>query len=168
MILDIEIRAETSSDTTAIGALTTLAFATAAHSSGTEAAIVDALRQAGVLTLSLVAETGGELVGHVAFSPITVGAAAAGWFGLGPVSVRPDRQRCGIGSALIRTGLERLRQMDAAGCILVGDGNYYRRFGFENDPAIHHAGVPPEYLFALRFGEERPSGEVRFHAAFGV
>lgn len=167
--MDIEIRDETPSDPAAIAALTTLAFATAAHSSGTEAAIVDALRdEAGVLTLSLVAVSGGELVGHVAFSPITVGAAAAGWYGLGPVSVRPERQRQGIGSALIQTGLERLRQRGAAGCILVGDGNYYRRFGFENDPAIHHEGVPPEYLLALRFGEECSSGAVRFHAAFGV
>jgi len=166
--MDIEIRDETPSDPAAIAALTTLAFATAAHSSGTEAAIVDALREAGMLTLSLVAVSDGERVGHVAFSPITVGAATAGWYGLGPVSVRPERQGEGIGSALIRTGLERLRQRGAAGCILVGDGNYYRRFGFENDPAIHYEGVPPEYLLALRFGEECPSGEVRFHAAFGV
>lgn len=160
------IRPEQPEDTDAIRALTTEAFASAPHSSGTEAAIVDALRAAGALTLSLVAIEGNEIVGHVAFSPVTIDGAERGWFGLGPVSVRPGRQRGGIGSNLIREGLQRLRAMGAAGCVLLGDPGYYGRFGFAADPALVLEGVPPEYFMPLGFGAEVPAGTVRYHAAF--
>ena len=164
------IRLEQPGDADAIRALTTEAFATAPHSSGTEAAIVDGLRAAGELTLSLVAvedgETSGEILGHVAFSPVTIDGAEHGWFGLGPVSVRPGRQRGGIGSVLIREGLRRLRENGAAGCVLLGDPAYYGRFGFVNDPALVLEGVPPEYFMRLGFGAELPAGTVRYHAAF--
>lgn len=164
------IRLEQPGDADAIRALTTEAFATAPHSSGTEAAIVDGLRAAGALTLSLVAveddEKSGEILGHVAFSPVTIDGAARGWFGLGPVSVRPGRQRGGIGSDLIREGLRRLRERGAAGCVLLGDPAYYGRFGFANDPALVLEGVPPDYFMRLGFGAELPAGTVRYHAAF--
>ena len=160
------IRPEQPADADAIRALTTDAFATASHSSGTEAAIVDGLRVAEALTLSLVAVEDGEIVGHVAFSPVTIDGAERGWFGLGPVSVRPRRQRDGIGSGLIREGLRRLRTMGAAGCVLLGDPAYYDRFGFANDPALVLEGVPPEYFMRLGFGAETPAGTVRYHAAF--
>ncbi len=162
----MHIRPEQPADSDAIRALTTEAFATAPHSSGTEAAIVDGLRAAGALTLSLVAVEDGEIVGHVAFSPVTVDGAERGWFGLGPVSVRSSRQRGGIGSGLIREGLRRLREMGADGCVLLGDPAYYGRFGFANDPALVLEGVPPEYFMRLGFGGEMPAGTVRYHAAF--
>lgn len=165
------IRPEQPGDTHAIRALTTAAFATAPHSSGTEAAIVDGLRAVGALTLSLVAVAGDAgptaILGHVAFSPVTIDGADCGWFGLGPVSVRPDRQRGGIGSGLIREGLRRLRAMGAGGCVVLGDPAYYGRFGFAADPALVLEGVPPEYFMRLGFGAEAPAGAVRYHAAFG-
>ena len=164
------IRTEQPGDIDAIRALTTEAFATAPHSSGTEAAIVDGLRAARALTLSLVAVagdgTGAALLGHVAFSPVMIDGADRGWFGLGPVSVRPGRQRGGIGSALIREGLRRLRASGAGGCVLLGDPAYYGRFGFAADPALVLEGVPPEYFMRLAFGAELPAGTARYHAAF--
>ena len=162
----MQIRPERPGDADAIRALTTEAFATAPHSSGTEAAIVDALRAAGALALSLVAVEGEQILGHVAFSPVTIDGVERGWFGLGPVSVQPGRQRGGIGSELIREGLRRLCEMGAAGCVLLGDPAYYGRFGFANDPALVLEGVPPEYFMRLGFGGEMPAGTVRYHAAF--
>jgi putative acetyltransferase len=162
----ITIRAENPEDVEAIGVLTSAAFAEAPHSAGTEAAIVEALRAAGGLTLSLVATDGEAIVGHVAFSPVQIEGVVGAWFGIGPVSVRPDRQRAGIGSALIREGLRQLRESGAAGCVLVGEPAYYSRFGFVHDPDLHLANVPPPYLQRLSFSGVLPKGEVRFHAGF--
>ena len=161
------IRPETPADAPAIAALTTAAFAAAPHASGREAAIVDALRAAGALALSLVADDGG-VVGHVAFSPVTIDGREAGWFGLGPVAVAPDRQGQGIGSALIREGLARLAAMGARGCVLLGDPGYYRRFGFEVDPALVLPDVPPEYFMRLMLAGTPPKGTVAFHPGFYV
>lgn len=164
----MEIRDERSGDAAAIRALTAAAFETAPHSSGTEAAIVDALRTAGALTLSLVVEEGGEIVGHVAFSPVLIGGSGGGWHGLGPVSVRPDRQNRGIGRRLIMAGLERLEISGAQGCVVLGDPAYYARFGFLADPMLRYPGVPAEYFQSLSFAGTRPKGDVRYHPAFGV
>lgn len=160
------IRSEQPSDVDAIRRLIDLAFADAAHRSGTEAAIVDALRSAGVLTLSLVAEADGAIVGHAAFSPVAISATLGRWFGLGPVAVLPPRQRQGIGQALIRSGLERLRQSGAGGCVLLGDPAYYRRFGFVGDPALRFGDVPPPYFQQLSFTGARALGVATFHPAF--
>jgi putative acetyltransferase len=149
-----------------IRALTTAAFEAVPYSSHTEARIVHALRQAGALTLSLVAIEDGEVLGHVAFSPVTIGGRREGWYGLGPVSVRPARQRQGIGQALIRKGLHRLQALGAHGCVLVGHPGYYPRFGFASDPALSYRDLPPEYLQRLVFQGESPRGEVEFHPAF--
>ncbi|MCR4523831.1 MULTISPECIES: GNAT family N-acetyltransferase [Bosea] len=161
----MDIRPERPEDADAIRTLTTEAFATAPHSSGTEAAIVDGLRAAGALT-SLVAVEEGEIIGHVAFSPVTIDGAERDCFGLGPVSVKRGRQRGGIGSGVIREGLQRLREKGAAGCVLLGYPGYYGRFGFANDPELVLEGVPPEYFMRLGFGAELPAGTVRYHAAF--
>jgi putative acetyltransferase len=88
------------------------------------------------------------------------------WYGLGPVSVRPDRQRKGIGQALIRDGLDRLKRMNAQGCVLVGDPGYYGRFGFVSDPRLRYRAAPSEYFQRLAFGEAVPTGEVAFHPGF--
>lgn len=163
---DLLIRPETPADADAIRELTTAAFLTAEHASGTEAAIVDALRAAGALTLSLVAETEGEVIGHVAFSPVSITGRAGDWFGLGPVSVRPDRQRGGVGRALIEQGLAVLKAQGADGCVVLGDPAYYRRFGFANDPALIFADIPPPYFQRIVFRGASPGGQVAYHRAF--
>jgi putative acetyltransferase len=162
-----EVRPEAPGEAAAIREVTAAAFAGAEHASGTEAAIVDALRAAGALTLSLVAVADGAVVGHAGFSPVTVAGGDVGGFGLGPVSVRPDRQRAGIGSALIRDGLSRLRRRGAKGCVVLGDPGYYRRFGFAVDPGLRFDGAPAEYFMRLALAEgPLPAGTVAFHAAF--
>jgi putative acetyltransferase len=163
------IRPEAEADHAAIAQLTTQAFGGHPYSAGTEAAIIEGLRSAGALSLSLVAVTAdGEVVGHAAFSPVTVDSGDEGWFGLGPISVKPGRQREGVGSALIREGLDRLRGRGAAGCVLVGDAAYYGRFGFAPDPGAASAGLPPDHTMSLGFRGEGPGGAVTFHPAFGV
>jgi putative acetyltransferase len=82
--------------------------------------------------------------------------------------VLPEYQGKGIGSALIREGLSRLRAFDARGCCLVGHPQYYRRFGFANAAGLVHQGVPPEFFFVLPFDGYVPRGEVIFHDAFKV
>lgn len=165
---ETEIRAERPGDAAAIGAVTEAAFRTAPHSSGTEARIVAALREAGALTLSLVAIRDGGIVGHIAFSPVLIDGRAGDWYGLGPVSVAPERQRRGTGGALIREGLERLKAIGAKGCVLLGDPNYYHRFGFIADPDLTYAGGPPEAFQRRVLTGEPARGEVRYHAAFDV
>lgn len=162
-------RPETHADAAAVGALVTAAFLTAEHGSGTEAAIVAALRTAGALTVSLVAEdSAGTLLGHVAFSPVTIAGRDSGWHGLGPVAVAPDRQRAGIGGLLVRAGLDRLKALGGQGCVVLGDPAYYGRFGFRADPRLTYGGAPPVYFQALAFGGDLPLGEVAYHPAFGA
>lgn len=144
------------------------AFRGRPYSDGREPAILDALRAAGALTVALVAEEGGEILGQVAFSPVGIDGAARDWYGLGPVAVRPDRQGQGIGQALIRAGLDRIRALGAAGCVLAGAPGYYGRFGFTADPRLQSPGIPPQYFLALPFGAEVPGGTVTFHPAFDV
>ncbi|QFY61319.1 N-acetyltransferase [Rhizobium grahamii] len=164
----MEIRPEQPNDTAAIREITKAAFAPMAYSSQTEAEIVDALRRADVLTISLVAVDDGSIVGHVAFSPVTIDGREMGWYGLGPVSVRPDRQKEGIGGKLIRHGLSQLKKMGAMGCVVLGDPGYYQRFGFENDDALIFEGVPAEYFMRLRFGGPLPAGKVNYHDGFNA
>jgi putative acetyltransferase len=162
----ILVRKETAADAAAIAAVTVAAFEPLEISSHTEQFIVAALRAAKALTVSLVAEMDGRVVGHIAFSPVTVADGTGGWFGLGPVSVLPACQRQGIGKALVREGLARLEALGARGCCLVGHPDYYRKFGFCNTNGLFHEGVPPEVFFALAFDGRTPQGAVRFHAAF--
>ena len=165
---ELVIRAETLADIERIREVTVAAFASLAISQHTEHFILDALRAARMLTISLVAEQDGTVVGHIAFSPVTLSDGTPGWYGLGPVSVLPDRQRRGIGSALIREGLSRLRATSARGCCLVGHPGYYQRFGFCNIPGLGVDGVPPEVVFALAFDGGYPQGSITFHPAFGA
>jgi putative acetyltransferase len=160
------IRGETTDDIAAITAVTVAAFATLEISRQTEQFIVEALRTARALTVSLVAEIGGRVVGHIAFSPVTISDGTPGWYGLGPVSVQPEHQRQGIGKALIHEGLSRLKAMQARGCCLVGHPEYYRKLGFNNPPDLIVEGVPPEVFLALSFDGGTPRGAVAFHEAF--
>jgi predicted N-acetyltransferase YhbS len=164
----MQIRDERPGDEAAIGEITRAAFAGVPHSSQTEPRIVEALRQAGALTLSLVAVGDQEIVGHIAFSPVLIDGQPGDWYGLGPVSVEPELQAGGIGTALIRAGLDRLRDIGAHGCVLLGDPNYYRRFGFVADPELTYAGGPPEAFQRLGLTGEPAKGEVTYHPAFEV
>jgi putative acetyltransferase len=136
------IRKETTSDIEAITQVTIAAFKTLPISNQTEQFIIKALRAAGALTLSLVAEIDGRVVGHVAFSPVVISDGTKDWYGLGPVSVLPEYQKQGIGKSLINKGLSLLKESGGGGCALVGDPNYYKRFGFKNFPELVHEGVP--------------------------
>jgi putative acetyltransferase len=150
----------------AITEVTEAAFQTMEISDHTEQFIVTALRKAGALTVSLVAELDGRVVGHIAFSPITMSDGTADWYGMGPVSVLPQVQRKGIGKALVQEGLSQLKGLKARGCCLVGHPEYYRKFGFQNTPELGLEGVPPEVFFALSFDGYVPRGTVSFHDAF--
>ncbi len=130
--------------------------------------IVEALRADNALTLSLVAEVDGNVVGQIAFSPVSIGGKDCGWLALGPVAVLPAFQRQGIGTALGNEGLKAIRSLGAQGCVLVGDPAFYRRFGFENNPALRMEGIPPEVLMCLPMGDQIPEGSVTHHAAFSA
>ena len=165
---EMHIRDEKPEDFDAISEVTVAAFETLPISQHTEQFIIKALRAAGALTLSLVAETDGRIVGHIAFSPVTFSDGSADWYGLGPVSVTPELHGKGIGTALISEGLSRLRALGAQGCALVGEPGYYRRFGFRNCPEMIHEGIPQEFFLALPFTEKIPQGVVEFHEGFGA
>ena len=163
----MEIRSEQPRDHQVIHRLTTDAFASMSFSDGTEPAIIDNLRAAGDLTLSLVAVKDGVVVGHVAFSPVIIGSLTNGWYGLGPISVWPQQQRKGIGSALINEGLRTLHEMGADGCVLIGDPEYYCRFGFVSDESVQYGNLPSRNVQWLSFSGQRPKGQIVFRAAFG-
>ena len=164
----IQVREEEADDTAFISEVITAAFETMEFGDHTEQFIVDALRKARALTISLVAVVDGRLVGHIAFSPVNMSDGTQGWYGLGPVSVHPDFQREGIGKALVKEGLSRLRNLKASGCCLVGHPEYYRQFGFENIESLIYEGVPRDVFFVLSFDGKFPTGKVIFHEAFNA
>lgn len=166
----VTIRPETPGDLTAIDRVTREAFASASHASGTEHLIVEALRRAGQLSISLVAEEDGTVIGHVAVSPVSISDGSSGWYGLGPISVLPQHQGRGIGSALMNDARRALRERGAAGCVLVGDPAFYARFGFRSEPGLIYQGVPPEYFLVIPFDETvpLPAGTVSYHEAFEI
>lgn len=166
MSLKFVIRSETGADASAIAEVTAAAFNTLEISKHTEQFIIAALRAAKALTVSLVGEADGRVIGHIAFSPVTISDGTRNWYGLGPVSVLPEYQRQGVGKALIEEGLSRLRDMNAKGCCLVGHPDYYLKFGFKNMPELVLEGVPQEVFFALSFDGNTPHGTVAFHDGF--
>jgi len=165
--LRVVIRGECVADRDAIRSLTARAFAGLPFSDGTEPLVIEALREARALALSLVAVLGEQIVGHVAFSDVGP-SAQRGWLALGPVSVEPQFQRRGVGSQLIRAGLQTLRQQGAKGCVLLGDHRYYHRFGFVVAPEFAPSQYPAEHFQIVRFGESFPKAPVVFHPAFSV
>jgi putative acetyltransferase len=157
------IRNETISDIEAISKITFAAFQTLAISNHTEQFIINALRDAKALTISLVAEVDGKVVGHIAFSPISISDGSLNWYGLGPISVLPKYRKQGIGKSLILKGLSLLKDIGGQGCALAGDPNFYKRFGFKNIPDLIHEGIPQEFFLALPFDKIIPHGTVMFH-----
>ncbi|AXK67128.1 N-acetyltransferase [Burkholderia sp. IDO3] len=167
----VTLRDERASDVDAIGRVIVAAFADEPQHGQFERRIVDALRAGGALSVSLVAERDERVIGHVAFSPVSIGGAPAAsqqWYGLAPLAVRPDCWRQSIGAGLVRTGLDALRRLGARGCVVLGDPAYYARFGFEPFDGLVFAHALPGHFLALSFDATapRPSGEVRYHDAF--
>lgn len=166
--MNISIRNEQPSDIPNIFKLTQAAFKDIEYSSHTEQFIVNALRDSQQLTVSLVAEYEGQFVGHIAFSPVSISDGTTDWYGLGPVSVQPEFQNQGVGSQLIHAGLDKLKTLEAAGCVLLGDPEYYARFGFKAKPELVLQGVPAEYFQTLSFTEKMPHGDVVYAEAFNA
>lgn len=142
-----------------------------------EAALVDALRAAGALTLSLVAEEAGAVVGHIAFSPVTIHApgGACGAVGLAPMAVLPGSQRRGVGKRLVCAGLAALREAGHGAVVVLGHPGYYPRFGFVPAERFglrwEHA-CPPEAFMALELTPgalaEARGGVVRYRPEFAA
>ncbi len=166
--MNITIRPEAPTDVRAIAAVTRAAFLHAPHTSHTEQFIISALRKSKALTVSLIAAVEGRVIGHVAVSAVSISDGAGGWYGLGPIAVAPEQQNRGVGSRLMDAALRRLRELGAAGCVVLGEPAYYGRFGFRADHRLVLPGVPAEYFQALAFDASRPRGTVAYHEAFNV
>ncbi|MFA5505582.1 MAG: N-acetyltransferase [Vulcanimicrobiota bacterium] len=163
----LTLRSEEPRDHDAISSILEAAFSKGKEYRGeTEVAIVHGLREAGDLSVALVAEEDNQLVGYIAFSPVSVGSVPSNWFGLGPLCVRPDRQGRGIGRALVEEGLRLIRSVDSEGCVVLGEPEYYGRFGFHCDARLTLPEVPPRYFQVLAFGRDVPLGPVAYAAAF--
>ena len=161
------IRPESPADYAVIRDINIAAFLHHPFSHQTEHLIVEALRDAGALSVSLVAEDAcGKVVGHVAFSHALIDGKDCGWFMAGPLAVFPEFQKRGIGSALVKAGLDAIRKLGANGCYLVGDPAFYTRFGFYNEQKLTMEGVPPEVCLCFAFTKPLPSGAVTHHPAF--
>lgn len=161
------IRNEVPGDIPAIGRVVTEAMRLLPQATGTEARIVEKLRESGAFTLSLVAEDEGAVIGYLAASAARIGAQE-GWGLIGPLAVSPAWHRQGIGSALMAEAISRLRE-SCRGAVLVGDPAYYGRFGFRAYPGLFVPGCPPEAVQALPFGvAAEPQGELIHHPAFGL
>ena len=162
------IRAEEQNDRAGVRTVNVSAFETAL-----EANLVDALRDQAEPLVSLVVEDDGVIVGHIMFSPVSLsGHPALQIMGLAPMAVFPDRQRKGIGSALVRAGLEQCKQLGFGAVVVLGHPAYYTRFGFLPSARF---GIACEYdvpedvfmVVELQAGFLRgASGTIRYHAAF--
>ncbi|MFA7305215.1 MAG: N-acetyltransferase [Hyphomicrobium sp.] len=126
------------------------------------------LRDGGELVLPQVAVLAGVTVGYATFSAVRLSPAHDGWYGLGPVAVAPDFQGLRIGSALIEGGLNALKAMGAAGCVVLGEPRFYRRFGFEQSLGVTFDGAPLEYFLVHAFRGALPSTAVSYHPAFSA
>lgn len=160
------IRDERPADADAVESILQAAFADHPHSQQTEHLIVRRLREAGELVLPQVVVLEGTIVGHATFSAVQLSPRHNGWYGLGPVAVAPAFQGHRIGSTLIDSGLKALKAVGAAGCVVLAEPQFYRRFGFERGFGVTFDGAPPEYFMAQAFRGTVPSAAVSYHPAF--
>lgn len=164
--LALTIRDETPADVAGVWSVNAAAFDRDA-----EALLVDRLRDAGALALSLVATLDDRVVGHVAFSPVTIDGVP-GALGLAPVAVVPAYQRCAIGARLVEEGLARLRDRGVGAVVVLGHPDYYPRFGFVPASRFnlrYRDRVPDEAFMAAELIPRAlapASGVVRYHPAF--
>lgn len=166
----MQVRSETPGDLAAVHAVNAAAFGREA-----EAELVDALRARVPSAISLVADEGGRVVGHILFTPVTLeGRADLAIAGLAPMAVAPEMQRRGVGAALIRAGLERCAAAGFDAVVVLGHPDYYPRHGFV--PASRF-GIASEYdapdeafmALELRAGAlAGAAGTVRYHDAFAA
>lgn len=168
MKIPLEIRTETPGDASQITEVINRAFEGKWYAEGDEADLVVRLRALDDLAISLVAVCEGQVIGQIAFSPAELDGCFTGWFGLGPVAVHPDYQGWGVGSALMLAGFKELTELDAKGCILVGDPNFYGRFGFVLAPDNCPDDQPREYFMVKTLRAEVPVGQFAFHPAFNT
>lgn len=162
----LTIRPEAPEDFLAITSVVNKAFFGMPYAEGDEAELVLELRSRNALIVSLVAEQDGEIVGQIAFSPAFTQGTPEKWFGLGPISVLPNYQGRGIGSALLRAGLTELKKLNAGGCILVGNQNICLNSGFVNAPECSPVDEPSEFFMLKHFHGIAPTGVITFHDAF--
>lgn len=169
----MNIRTEQPADQQAVYDVVKRAFETAAHRDGNEQDLVNALRDsdAFIPELSLVAEQGGKIVGHILFTKVQIGTQQA--LALAPLSVLPEYQRQGIGSALISKGHKRAALLGYSYSVVLGSETYYPRMGYVTARTwgiLPPFDVPDENFMAYRLREDAPevSGIVRYAAAFGI
>ena len=165
-MVDLTISAEWPSDRQAIYEVTRLAFMDRDYADGDEPDVVNRLRSAGALALSLVACIRKRIVGQVSFSPASQSDDSAPWYALRPISVHRDYQSQGIGCEPIPHGLGRLRALDDRSCILVGNPAYYQRFGFALAPEHTPLKESSDYFQLTLFASGQPKGVFTFRQAF--
>jgi putative acetyltransferase len=165
----MRIRNELPADQAAVHALNCLAFETPA-----EAGLVDTLREKAAPVVSLVAEIENNIVGHILFSPVTLGENTdLKIMGLAPMAVLPDYQRQGIGSQLVTAGLEKCRELGVAAAVVLGHPNFYPKFKFVPSAQfniISEYEVPVEVCMVVELvpgSLAENSGTVKYHAVFG-
>lgn len=156
----IEIRNEKPNDIEQIRRVIELAFRDALHTDHTEQFIEKALRESGVLALSLVAEADGKIIGHVAFSPVSISDGTTNRYGLGPISVLPQHQGKGVGSRLMVKAFAENESKGASGCIVHGDPGCYKHFGFKVFDGLVFPGISPEYFQAVSFDASFAQGKL--------
>lgn len=165
------VRDESPADADRIRTMIGDAFRAVPHSSGNEVAIYDELRAAGAIVAGLVAgDDDDTIAGHLVLSAVTITGAdeRAGdrWLGVGPVAVGPDRQRRGIGTALMNAAIIRASRFGAAGLVLVGNPAFYGRFGFAARDGLTYGAMPSRFVLGRSLTQPIPAGMIRFHAAF--
>jgi putative acetyltransferase len=164
--MEIKIRNEGANDIEQVREVVCAAFPT-----DVESRLVDALRTNGKATISLVAVNGEEVLGHILFSPVTAAPPTeAKGIGLAPVAVRPEAQSRGIGSQLIREGLRLGKELDFDYCVVLGDPDYYQRFGFETASPFgirNEYGVDNEFM-VIHFSDRGVKGLVQYEPEFAL
>jgi putative acetyltransferase len=164
------IRPEQPDDHQSIRYINTQAFDTEA-----EADLIDELLKSGIPLISLVAEENGEIVGHILFTPVTLegNSPSLPLAGLAPMAVRADWQKRGVGSMLVKEGLNRCKKSGYGAVVVLGHPDYYPRFGFS--PSVNY-GITSEYdvpveVFMVKELHDGAlddcTGTIKYHKAFG-